>query len=168
MIAIFKYGILFIECHLWERKLALHCRLWLDKTTSIIIVKSCSYILWRLHLRSKNKDFKPLFYFYPNDITRCIKGTRRKWNKYCLDVPNVGPIPRGTNLIAHEIRTLEEIGFQLQQRQHMAHKQLFGNNEVVVAQIQNIFNQLILIITSYTRMAEPLVTTQTKISPLRN
>ena len=112
------------------------------------------YMCW-----AKNKDFKPLFYFYPNDIARCVKGTRRKWNKYCLDVPNVGPIPRGTNLIAHEIRTLEEIGFQLQQRQHMAHKQLFGNNEVVVAQIQNIFNQLILIITSYTRMAEPLVTT---------
>jgi hypothetical protein len=34
--------------------------------------------------------------------------------------------------------TLEQVGFQLQQRQHTAQERLFGNNEAVATQIQNI------------------------------
>jgi hypothetical protein len=63
-------------------------------------------------LRSKNKDFEQFFYFYRNDIARCIKDTQRKWVKSCFDVPNVWLVQRGTNLIAHEIMMLEEVGLR--------------------------------------------------------
>lgn len=84
---------------------------------------------------SKNKGFEQFFYFCPDDIAKCVKGTRRKWVKSRPGVPNVWPAQRGTNLTAHEIMILEEFGFQFQHRQQIAHKRLFGNNEVVVAQI---------------------------------
>jgi hypothetical protein len=64
-----------------------------------------------LHVRSKNKDFEQFFYFCPNNITRCIKDTRCKWVKSRHDIPDVWLVQRGTNLTAHEIMTLEEVGF---------------------------------------------------------
>ena len=41
------------------------------------------------HMRNKNKDFEQFFYFCPDDIARCIKGTRRKWVKSCPDVHDI-------------------------------------------------------------------------------
>jgi hypothetical protein len=91
-----------------------------------------------LHVQSKNKDFEQLFYFCPDNIARCVKGTRCKWIKSRPDVPDVWPVQRGTNLNARDIMTLEQAGFQLQQRQHTAQERFFDNNEAVVAQIRNI------------------------------
>ena len=96
------------------RRLALQCRLGLGKkcTQKIFLSILAPTYFGIFHVRSKNQDFEQFFYFCPNDIARCVKGTRRKWVKSCPDVPHVWPVQRGTNLTAREIMTLEEVGFQ--------------------------------------------------------
>jgi hypothetical protein len=60
----------------------------------------------------KNTDEVMQFFFYINDIERCVKGTKRRWVKSKPDVPNVWPVKIGTNLSRKEIRELEHGGFQ--------------------------------------------------------
>ena len=75
----------------------------------------------------------------PWRYSRCVKDIRRKWVKFCFDVPNVWPVQREANLIPCEIMMLGKTSLQFQQRHHMAHEHLFGNNEIVAAQIRNTF-----------------------------
>jgi hypothetical protein len=60
----------------------------------------------------KNTDEVMQFFFYINDIERCVKGTKRRWVKSKPDVPNVWPVKIGTNLSRKEILDLEHVGFQ--------------------------------------------------------
>ena len=56
------------------------------------------------------------FWFCPDDIKRCISGTKMK---YVLDWPTVSntwPVKMGTNLSREEVLALEDARFQLQQR----------------------------------------------------
>jgi hypothetical protein len=112
-----------------------------------------------LYVRSKNKDFEHLFYFCPDDIARCVKGIRRKWIKSRPDVHDVWPIQRGTNLNAREIMTLEQAGFQLQQRQHTHKNDFLVITRPLLHKFETFPNRLILKSTSFTGMAEPLVAT---------
>jgi hypothetical protein len=57
------------------------------------------------------------FWFCPDDIKRCVSGSKKK---YVLDwpiVPNTWPVKIGTNLSRKEVLALEDVGFQLQHRE---------------------------------------------------
>ena len=54
------------------------------------------------------------FWFWPDDIKRCVSGTRKE---YVLDspiVPNTWPMKTSTNLSREEVLALEDARFQLQ------------------------------------------------------
>ena len=51
------------------------------------------------------------FFFYNDDIERCIKGTKEKKVQSRLDIPNIWPLKIGTNLSKKEFLDLESVGF---------------------------------------------------------
>jgi hypothetical protein len=53
------------------------------------------------------------FFFYNDDIERCVKGTKRMWMKSRPDISNVWPVKIGTNLSRKQILDLEYTDFQL-------------------------------------------------------
>ena len=81
----------------------------------------------------KNKEFLTQFFFCNDDIERCVKGTRRKWVQHRPDVPDVWPVLTGTNLTLQEVLALEEGGFQLQQREDVSPRRLFGDSSNVAS-----------------------------------
>ena len=62
------------------------------------------------------------FFICPEDIERCVKGSRRKWvDKFYHDqvrpsIPPVWFVKLGTNIIHLEMLKLENIGFRLPQK----------------------------------------------------
>lgn len=88
------------------------------------------------HSRRRNLDITEDFFFCPDDIERCVKGTRRKWvNWYDLSrkegfppIPTVWPVKLGTNLKDCEILALEEAGFQLPQKKPVSPRRLFTSD----------------------------------------
>ena len=59
------------------------------------------------------------FWFCHDDIKRCVTGNK----KYVLDwpvVPNIWLVKIGTNLSRHEVLALEDVKFQLQQREALS------------------------------------------------
>jgi hypothetical protein len=72
------------------------------------------------------------FFFCPDDIERCIKGSRRKWvDKFSVDqerppIPLVWHVKIGTNLTRSEIVKLENVGFQLPQKERITPTRLFN------------------------------------------
>jgi hypothetical protein len=70
------------------------------------------------------------FFFYKDDIERCVKGTKQRWVKSRPDVPNVWPVKIGTNLLRKEILDLEHAGFQLPQHTLISPKRLFKMEEL--------------------------------------
>jgi hypothetical protein len=81
----------------------------------------------------KNKEFLTQFSFRNDDIERCVKGIRRKWVQHRPDVPDVWPVLTGTNLTLQEVLALEEGRFQLQQRQDVSPRRLFGDSSNVAS-----------------------------------
>ena len=61
----------------------------------------------------KNWNDVMQFFFYNDDIERCVEGTKRKWVISVLEIPAIWPVKRGTNLSKQEILVLEATGFQL-------------------------------------------------------
>ena len=56
-------------------------------------------------------------WFFPDDIKHCVNGNKKK---YVLDWPivsNTWLVKIGTNLSRKKVLTLENVGFQLQQRE---------------------------------------------------
>jgi hypothetical protein len=75
------------------------------------------------------------FWFCPNDIKCCVNGIK---NKYVLDwpiIPNTWPVKIGTNLSREEVLALEDVGFQLQQREFR--KTMHHNPTVPLADHKN-------------------------------
>ena len=73
----------------------------------------------RKEFRSPN-NVEYEFWFCPDDIKRCVSGSKKK---YVLDwpvVPNTWPVKIGTNLSKEEVLALEDAGFQLQQREALS------------------------------------------------
>ena len=46
----------------------------------------------------KNRNDVMQFFFYNDDIERCMKGMKRKWVISVPDIPTIWPVKRGTNL----------------------------------------------------------------------
>jgi hypothetical protein len=65
------------------------------------------------------------FWFYPDDIKRCVKGTKCSWVLDWPQVPNVWPILSGTNLTREETLLLQDAGFKLQERPSMSPRRIF-------------------------------------------
>jgi hypothetical protein len=82
-----------------------------------------------LHIHKKKEEVMQ-FFFYNNDIKRCVKGTRRKWIQSRPDIPSIWPVKIGTNLSKKEILDLESAGFQLPQRAVISPRRLFGMEEL--------------------------------------
>lgn len=88
--------------------------------------------VWNYYKFTKPKDEK--FFFCPDDIERCVKGSRRKWvDKFSADqerppIPPVWPVKIGTNLTRPEILKLENAGFQLPQKERIAPTRLFNSS----------------------------------------
>ena len=53
------------------------------------------------------------FWFCPDDIARCVKGTKRRWVLDWPEVPEVWPVLSGTNLNREETLLLQHAGFRL-------------------------------------------------------
>lgn len=90
------------------------------------------------HVRTRRNDFPQFFYFCPDDLARCVGGKKRQHVVARPVLPTVWPVQRGTNLSIHEVMSLEEAGFQLQQRQPLPEERQFGNNHAILRQIDNI------------------------------
>ena len=70
------------------------------------------------------------FFFYNNNIERCVKGTKRKWVQSRPDIPSIWLVKIGTNLSKKDILDLEIAGFQLPQRVVISPRRLFGMEEL--------------------------------------
>ena len=86
------------------------------------------YNIYKLqHLKSRS-------FFCPIDIERCVKGSRRKWvDKFSVDqkrppILHVWPVKLGTNLTRPEILKLENVGFQLPQKERITPTRLFNTS----------------------------------------
>ena len=67
---------------------------------------------------SNNVEYE--FWFCLEDIKRCVSGSKKK---HMLDwpiVPNTWSVKIGTNLLREEVLALEDVGFQLQQREALS------------------------------------------------
>jgi hypothetical protein len=59
----------------------------------------------------KKTDEVMQFFFYNDDIERCVKGTKGRWMKSRPVVPNIWPVKIGTDVSRKEILDLEHVGF---------------------------------------------------------
>ena len=88
--------------------------------------------VWNYYKFTTPKSEK--FFFCPDDIERCVKGSRRKWvDKFSADqerppIPPVWPVKIGTNLTRSEIVKLENAGFQLPQKERITPTRLFNTS----------------------------------------
>jgi hypothetical protein len=71
------------------------------------------------------KEIVTDFWFCPNDIERCVKGTKRSWILDWPQVPDVWPVLSGTNLTREETLLLQDAGFKLQEHQSMSSQRMF-------------------------------------------
>lgn len=65
------------------------------------------------------------FFFCPDDIHRCVMGTKRPFVLHWPPVPITWPVKFGTNLTREEVLKLEDAGFQLQQQEALSPRQKF-------------------------------------------
>ena len=86
----------------------------------------CPSIHWSLELLKVYNTKGREVFFSPNDIERCVKGSRRKWvDKISTDqeqppIPLVWPVKIGTNLTRPEIPKFDNVGFQLSKKQRIS------------------------------------------------
>jgi hypothetical protein len=88
------------------------------------------------------KEIVTDFWFCPNDIERCIKGTKRSWVLVWPQVPDVWPVMNGTNLTRQETLLLQDAGFKLQEHPSMSPWHMFTLSNLFEAPV---FNQGCLI-----------------------
>jgi hypothetical protein len=72
-----------------------------------------------------NKEIVTDFWFCPNDIERCMKGTKCSWTIDWPQVPDVWLVLSGTNLRRQETLLLQDAGFKLQERPSMSSWHMF-------------------------------------------
>jgi hypothetical protein len=75
------------------------------------------------------------FWFCPDDIERCVKGTKRSWVLDWPQVPDVWPVLSGTNLTRQETLLLQDAGFKLQERPSMSPRRMFTSSNLFEAPV---------------------------------
>ena len=88
-----------------------------------------TYYGWKEEYGSK-REVVADFWFCPNDIDRCVKGTKRRWVLDWPEVPEVWPILSGTNLNREETLLLQHAGFCLQERPVLPPRRLFNMSKI--------------------------------------
>ena len=78
----------------------------------------------------KNRIERMQFFFCNDDISRCVKGSRRKWVLSKPEVPDIWLVKVGTTLTPKEILDLQNAGFCLPQRLEISPRRLFGNHDL--------------------------------------
>jgi hypothetical protein len=87
--------------------------------------------VWDFYTMQKQK---PIKFFCPDDIERCVKGFRRKWvipfsdTQGKFPIPPVWPVMLGTKLTCPEIVALENAGFQLPSKERVTPTRFFKNS----------------------------------------
>jgi hypothetical protein len=80
-----------------------------------------------------NKEIFTDFWFCVDDIHRCVRGSKRPRVIDWPQVPDVWPVLMGTSLTRQETLSLQEAGFQLQDRPPMSPRRLFKESNVFEA-----------------------------------
>jgi hypothetical protein len=75
------------------------------------------------------------FWLCPDDIERCVKGSKRSWILDWPQVPDVWPILSSTNLTREEILLLQDAGFKLQERSSMSPRRMFALSNLFEAPV---------------------------------
>jgi hypothetical protein len=75
------------------------------------------------------------FWFCPDDIKRCVKGSKRSLVLDWPQVLDVWPVLSGTNLTREEILLLQDAGFKLQERPSMSPRRMFALSNLFEAPI---------------------------------
>ena len=89
-------------------------------------------IHWNLELLQFITPKIEKFFFFPDDIEGCIKGSRCKWaDKFSLDqerppISPMWPIKLGTNLTRLEILKLENASYRLPPKKYITPTRLFN------------------------------------------
>ena len=78
-----------------------------------------TYIGMKKEYRSNN-HILTYFWFFADDINRCVKGSKKKWVFDWPNLPKVWPVKVNTNLTREEVFALEDVGFQLQQKEALS------------------------------------------------
>jgi hypothetical protein len=73
------------------------------------------------------------FWFCPNDIECCVKGTKRSWILDWPQVPDVWPILSGTNLTPQETLLPQDACFKLQECPSMSSRHIFTLSNLIEA-----------------------------------
>jgi hypothetical protein len=76
----------------------------------------------------KKREELMQFFYYNDDIERCVKGSKRRWIKSKPDVLDIWPVKLGTNLTKKEILAFENTCFHLPQRAVISPRRLFGGD----------------------------------------
>jgi hypothetical protein len=72
-----------------------------------------------------SKEIVTDFWFCPDDIERCVKGSKCSWVLDWPQVPHVWPVLSGTNLTRQETLLLQDAGFKLQEHPSMSPRHMF-------------------------------------------
>ena len=70
------------------------------------------------------------FWFCPDNIARCVKGTKRRWVLDWPEVPELWPVLSGTKLNREETLFLQHAGFRLKERPGLSPRWLFNISEI--------------------------------------
>ena len=71
------------------------------------------------------KSVEAEYWFCPDDINRCVKGSKKPFVLHWPAVPQSWPVKIGTTLTRQEVLDLEDAGFQLQQRGTLSPRRQF-------------------------------------------
>ena len=85
---------------------------------------------WNEEYESK-QEVVAHFWFCPDDIARCVKGTKRRWVLDWPEVPEVWLVLSGTNLNREDTLLLQHAGFRLQERPILSPRQLFNMSGIL-------------------------------------
>lgn len=71
------------------------------------------------------------YWFCRDDIKCCVNGSKKKCVLGWLIVPSTWPVNIGINMLKEEVLMLEDIGFQLHQREALSPSlQIFNNRDI--------------------------------------
>jgi hypothetical protein len=82
-----------------------------------------------------NKEIVTNFWFCPDDIEHCLKGTKRSWIINWPQVPDVWLVLSGTNLTRQETLLLQDADFTLQERPSMSPRRMFALSNLFEAPV---------------------------------
>jgi hypothetical protein len=110
------------KCHAQQAATNVKCTAWISKGSKSTPTPTYR---GRKNQYGGNKEIVTNFWFCPNDIKRCVKGTKHSWIIDWPQIPDVWPVLSGTHLTLQETLLLYDAGFKLQDCPHMSPWRMF-------------------------------------------